>query len=357
VHFVDIDLLRRRAAAVACVAVTLGAAVGCSGTDPGTSATPRTTPRGTPSATGSASGSGSASASAPTSAPASVKPSTTLDPIKVTGSYGAAPKISFKAPYRIQKTRVKVLHMGNGATVPGKAPVTVDYYGVDGRTGKVFDESFSKGKAPATFSLSGVIPGFAKGLQGQKVGSRVLIGITGPDGYDQSGGNAQGGINVGDTLLFVADIIATQLPGPVGKAVAPPAGLPKVTDANGVPSISVPKTAPPTKLTTQVLIKGTGAKVAKTEQVTTNSLGVNWSDGKPVFSTYGSTTGPDTTALTATLPGLATALTGQTVGSRVLVIIPPDQGYPTGNATPSVAPKTTLVFVVDILFTQPPAQR
>ena len=45
-------------------------------------------------------------------------------------------------------------------------------------------------------------------------------------------------------------------------------------------------------------------------------------------------------------------LTGQTVGSRVLLVIPPTDGYPDGNATPSINPDETLVMVVDLLFTQ-----
>ncbi|MGN6503185.1 MAG: FKBP-type peptidyl-prolyl cis-trans isomerase, partial [Pseudolysinimonas sp.] len=44
---------------------------------------------------------------------------------------------------------------------------------------------------------------------------------------------------------------------------------------------------------------------------------------------------------------------GQTVGSRVVVIIPPDQGYGPqgGNASAGIAADDTLVFVVDILAT------
>jgi peptidylprolyl isomerase len=45
-------------------------------------------------------------------------------------------------------------------------------------------------------------------------------------------------------------------------------------------------------------------------------------------------------------------LTDQTVGSRVLLVIPHTDGYPDGNATPSIKPGETLVMVVDLLFTQ-----
>ena len=40
--------------------------------------------------------------------------------------------------------------------------MSVNYYGVNGRTGKKFDESFSRGQ-PVTFSLAQVVPGFGKG--------------------------------------------------------------------------------------------------------------------------------------------------------------------------------------------------
>ena len=175
----------------------------------------------------------------------------------------------------------------------------------------------------------------------------MLVAINSVDGYDPDG-NPQAGINPGDTLLFVVDIIAAQLDGPVGTTVKPPAGLPVVTDTKGVPSIAVPKTDAPTKLVVQALIKGKGAKVAKTDTVVTNYLAVGWTDGATVFDTY--KTGPDTSVVTATIPGLTEALVGQPVGSRLLVIVPPDQGYPDGNATPKVDKDVTLVFVVDILF-------
>ena len=61
---------------------------------------------------------------------------------------------------------------------------------------------------------------------------------------------------------------------------------------------------------------------------------------------------PATAELSGLLPGMVKGLTGQTVGSRVLLVIPPADGYPDGNATPSIKPGETLVIVADVLFTQ-----
>src|SRR5690606_33882440 len=126
-----------------------------------------------------------------------------------------------------------------------------------------------------------------KGLVGQKQGSRVLIAMPGKDGYDASGGTQDGSIQVGDTLIFVVDIVSIPLTGPEGEAVKPAAGLPKVTDKGGKPEISIPKSDPPKELKAQTLIKGKGKKVAETDQVTINYRWQAWKDGRMLEETYG----------------------------------------------------------------------
>jgi peptidylprolyl isomerase len=52
------------------------------------------------------------------------------------------------------------------------------------------------------------------------------------------------------------------------------------------------------------------------------------------------------------VPGFARALIGQTVGSRVLVAIPPSEGYPAGQEPASIPANATMIFVIDILGTK-----
>jgi peptidylprolyl isomerase len=280
-----------------------------------------------------------------------VPASDNFDKVTVTGEYGKAPKVTVKSPWAIDKTRTKVLTPSKGAEVKAGQTVEVNYQGVVGRTGETFDSSFDRG-APVAFSLAQVIPGFSKGLVGQRQGSRVVVAMPGPDGYDPSGGNPQAGIEVGDTLIFVIDLITVQLAGPEGTPVKPKPGLPTVTVNKAQPQITVPKTDPPATLQVQPLIEGKGKKVGENDQITFNYRWVRWSDGKLLEETY--STEPATAALSGLLPGVVKGLTGQPVGSRVLLVIPPADGYPDGNATPSVKPGETLVMVVDLLFTQSP---
>jgi len=313
-----------------------------------------TTPSPSPSASASVSAVASPDASASPSASTTPKPSitasSTTDAITVTGEFGKAPTITVPAPWAIDKSQARVLIPGTGTEITDTSLIEINYHGVDGRTGKVFDESFTSGQT-VSFALSGVIPGFATTLKGQKVGSRVLLAITGPDGYDPNGGAPDVGIEVGDTLVFVVDIVSASLRGPSGAAVTPAAGLPTVSDDIKKPVITVDtKATPPAALVVQPLITGTGRKVAETDGLQVDYAEVAWSTGKVVKQTYGYQ--PVTGALATSLPGWKEALVGQTVGSRVLIVVPPSKAYPAGNRKIGVKEGETMVYVVDILFAQ-----
>ncbi len=307
----------------------------------------------TASATPSAAASSASASATPTVKPTVVK---NLDGITVTPTTpGKEPKVSAKWPLAVEKTTVKQLTKGTGTTVAKGGNVEVNYYGVNARTGKKFDDSFSRGQS-ASFSLQQVVPGFQKAIEGQPVGSRVLVMMTGADGYDSTGGNAQAGILKGDNLVFVIDILSTPYTKATGTAVAPKAGLPTVkADAKGVPSATIPKTAAPTQLVVQPLIKGNGPKkVAATDQVTVNYRAWSWKDGKLLFDDYA--TGAESAAMPELITGWQKGLVNQTTGSRVMIIAPPADAYgAAGNA--KVPADTTVVFVVDILDAQIPVQQ
>jgi peptidylprolyl isomerase len=334
-----------RSAAVLGLAASLLFLFGCGDDEPATDAASPT-----PAAAAPTSASPPASPTpTPTPEPKQIKASNNFDKITVTGGYGEEPKVKVEAPWAIDKTRTKVLEAGKGPVVGEGQSVEVNYYGVNGRTGKKFDDSFSRGQ-PVAFSLAQVVPGFSKGLTGQHQGSRVLIAMPGKDGYDPTGGSPQAGIEVGDTLIFVVDLVGGQLAGPNGSTVQPKEGLPTVTEKGGTPEITIPESDPPTALQVQPLIKGKGKKVGANDAITFNYLWVRWSDGKVLEESYSGK--PASAPLSGLLPGMVKGLDGQTVGSRVLLVIPPSDGYPDGNATPSINPGETLVMVVDLLFTQ-----
>ena len=100
----------------------------------------------------------------------------------------------------------------------------------------------------------------------------------------------------------------------------------------------MPKTAPPKTLVVQPLIKGNGPKVGAGDLVTFDYAWYTW-DGKLVESSYAAE--PGSAELAKLLPGLRKGLVNQTVGSRVLLVVPPADGYPNGNASPKIEKNTT----------------
>lgn len=288
-----------------------------------------------------------ATASPSPSASPSVAPQTSLDGIKVVGKRLKAPKVTFKAPFVIDKTRSRVEIPGKGAVVLETGMVTVHYQGVNGRTGKVFDESFSR-KATATFPLNQVVAGFRLGLTGQKVGSRVLVAAPGTDTYDNYPAEYRPtDYQVGDTLLFVVDIISASVTQPRGTTIRPPAGLPTVTgDAATKPTVTMPPAAAPANMVAQNLIRGIGPAVAKTDTIFARYVGYSWKTGKLIDDQFAT---PSSGALATTIPGWQAGLVGKTVGSRVLLVLPPKFGFPQGNNNPPLEAGDTIVYVIDIL--------
>ena len=133
--------------------------VGCGTDDPA----PAASVSATPSASASATPSPSASA-------AKVKASTSLNGVTATGEYGKEPKLKLDAPWAVDKTRTKVLKPNSSGAVIEGTTVEVNYAGFNARTGKKFDDSFSRGSSIA-FNLGQVVPGFQKGLVGQHQGT------------------------------------------------------------------------------------------------------------------------------------------------------------------------------------------
>ncbi|WP_264059938.1 FKBP-type peptidyl-prolyl cis-trans isomerase [Mycobacterium montefiorense] len=116
-----------------------------------------------------------------------------------------APRVTVTAPFSVSQTQVHTLHVGDGPVVSPVAKVSVCYMGVNGRDGSVFDSSYDRG-APVDFPLTGVVPGFQKGIAGQKVGSTVAVAMVPADGYPE--GQPSAGIRPGDSLIFAIKILS-----------------------------------------------------------------------------------------------------------------------------------------------------
>jgi peptidylprolyl isomerase len=103
------------------------------------------------------------------------------------------------------KFHVVPLIEGEGDPVKENDSITVDYFGAVWGGDKPFDESYSREPTSFTLAKGSLIDGWVKGLDGVKVGSRVMLIIPSELGYGEQGSGED--IPGGSTLVFVIDVL------------------------------------------------------------------------------------------------------------------------------------------------------
>jgi len=306
-------------------------------------------------------GSSKPSASASSSSSAAANNSNANASVKVTGAFGATPAVSIPKLKANNNLTVKTVIQGTGPTVTKSDAMAANFvlYFWDGTSNSLKANTFTSNP---TVIGGTMLPGLETALIGQKVGSRVLAVIPPADGYGTAG-NSQLGITGTTTLVFVIDVIKSyaDTASASGTQVSSGGGtLPTVTaHAGSAPTITIPPNNPPSGLVTKTLIKGSGPKVAKGQYVIAQYTGYIWRT-KKVFDSSWSSGSPFGFVIGASpeqvISGWDTGLTGQTVGSRVMLVIPPKDAYgSTGASQAGITGTDTLVFVVDIIDAFKPA--
>jgi FKBP-type peptidyl-prolyl cis-trans isomerase len=123
-----------------------------------------------------------------------------------TNTDGKAPSIDLPKVSPPKNLVANYVIEGAGPAVKSSDTVLVQYKGVLWDGGKQFDSTYDRGQ-PASLPLNSVVPGYAQGMTGKKVGSRVLIVIPPKLGYGTQGQPPT--IPANSTLIFSVDIIGT----------------------------------------------------------------------------------------------------------------------------------------------------
>ncbi len=278
------------------------------------------------------------------------------DAVDVSGELGAKPTVTIGFPTAAKVTERTVVIAGDGDTAVEGDTVNVQFTIFNGTTGEELTGT-DYTDAGATFfpvDPEQFLVGVVKILECSQVGSRV-VGVIPPADSFADAGSEQLGVAPGEDIVFVVDILSIEPPAtpPLAKADGEdqPAtdGFPTVVlDGDGRPTITIPNAAPPTELKLALLKKGGGATVQPGSDVVVHYVGINWNT-KVIFDESWARGAPATFNTGGVIAGFTAALEGQTIGSQVIVIIPPDQGYGAAGSPPDIGGTDTLVFVVDIL--------
>lgn len=326
-------VVRTKITAILAVSAATLLLAGCASSGSGSSSTPSSSAK---------------SASAACSAP---KSGSVSDAVKVAGAKGAEPTVTFSKPLKATSTERSYVTKGSGEEADKGTTVDVALVAYNATSGAKLTSNGYAGTAtiPITVGDNTMIPGLTDAIECAPVGSRLVTTASAKDAWGGADPSSVGSLKSTDSVIFVVDILDAVPTKADGASQPAQAGFPTVKLASdGKPTITIPKTTPPTTTKIEVLKKGTGPTVASGDSVTLQYQGVNWRTGKVFDQSWGR--GLATLQTSQVVPGFSKALVGQTVGSQVLVVIPPADGYGSkGQSQAGIKGTDTLVFVVDIL--------
>lgn len=273
--------------------------------------------------------------------------------VSAPGALGTKPTVDF--PGKLVSTSPSVATIWEGSGAPVENGDYVDFNAVV-VTGKDKSEltatSYAAGKTERLHVKVGTNV-LSESFLCQTVGSRFALAGTVDEIFGAVTGNA---LQPTDTVVVVFDVEAAFHGTSRGIPQLAQDGMPAVTaDPTGRPGVAIPKTDAPDELRISTLTKGDGAVVAEGQTVVAhysafvwggNSFDNTWDKDHPAELVAQDFTANDGKGV---IPGFAKALIGQTIGSRVLTVIPPAEGYPTDQWPTAIPDGATLVFVIDIL--------
>lgn len=209
------------------------------------------------------------------------------------------------------------MRLGTGTTAVTGDTLTVMYRGSLQSDGKVFDDSYEKGKAPFTFELGAghVIKGWDQGMRDMKVGGKRILCIPPDLAY---GDHAVGPIPAKSTLIFEIELLHVRKKG-------------------AKPMIEIEELAAG---------QGEGAKMGDKIEVHYIGTFLNGEKfdsskdrGQPLAVEIGKT---------GLIKGFTDGLIGLKVGGRRKVTIPYELAYGEQGRGP-IPPKATLVFELELV--------
>ncbi|PFG30953.1 FKBP-type peptidyl-prolyl cis-trans isomerase [Paramicrobacterium agarici] len=271
--------------------------------------------------------------------------------VAVEGSRGDAPTATFETPLDVEKTERTIVSEGDGEeTAHGDwAGIEVTLY--NAATGeKVQSSSYAGAPMQVMIADDALIPALVRAIECVPAGSRVVSVSPAADAWGEEG-SSDGAIGPGDGVVIVADVLSITPEKATGEPQDVDPALPAVTlDKTGAPTVTIPDGEAPADFQLGVLKKGDGITVEDGDSVTVQYQGVNWRTGEVFDQSWGDA--PAQFGTGQVIAGFTKALVGQTVGSQVIAVIPPEDGYGAqGSESAGIKGTDTLVFVVDILAT------
>jgi peptidylprolyl isomerase len=275
-----------------------------------------------------------------------------LSSVEIAGEPGTDPEVTWGGELEADEIETDVITEGDGDAIETGDQVLAHIWIGNGFTQEKAYSTY-EGSEPQLLTVDEkqLSPLFLSGLEGQKVGSRVAIAASAETAFGEAG-NPQLNIGNKDTVLTIVDVISAVEDSPEGKDQKAPSWAPGLQGDEDAPTgFDFAGTPEPTDtLRSAVLVQGEGEVVEKGQTMAVNYLGQVYDGKQPFDESYSAQPTAFPIGVGSVVEGWDKALVGQTVGSRVVLAIPPDLGYgDKGNPQAGIKGTDTLYFVVDIL--------
>lgn len=277
--------------------------------------------------------------------------------VSATGAVGSQPEVDFPTPLTVSSSQSAVLETGEGARISRGDVVDMQATLLDATSGEVIGAtSYSADGEPVRRAAGSGLDVLADAVQCATVGSRIAVVSTWADFYGDAEVATNQGVDPEGSVVLVLDLEESFLGRANGTPQLGAEGVPAVvTTPDGVPGVTIPNSDAPSELIAHTLVLGGGQPLESGDPAVLHYTGIVWESGT-IFDSSWERGAPTTFPIVSfdddpagIVPGLAQALEGKTVGSQVVVVIPPELGYPEGQAPATIPAGSTMVFVVDIL--------
>lgn len=249
--------------------------------------------------------------------------------VEVSDDTSTEPVVNFTAPLEIDQLEVTTLVEGDGPELADGDLVLVQALLLDAVSKEVHINTWLSEPRAMHLTVSEAGEGLYTALLGAQPGARILLKE--PPTEDE--------LNSG--RVVVLDVLPSQVAGAENEP------------RDDLPSVEInPETGPeitinqglevPSETVSQTLVKGEGRQVRPGQIVTMNYHGVRWEDGVVIDTTWDDDHLPRSYQVgVGELPaGLESGIVEQRIGSRIMLVLPPTEGYPSEGVT---------VFVLELL--------
>lgn len=276
-----------------------------------------------------------------------------LAAVEVTGEVGEPPVVEWPEEFTAGDAESETLVTGDGPAIAEDGTALVHYW-----IGNGFDQSEALSTytaLPEALDLGNTeLPAaLTEPVVGATVGSRVVTSVLAEEVFGEIG-NPTIGVSNADPLLLVVDVLGpTPLDEPFveeGTGFAPDLVLGEDGRPEAMRFMGRPR--PTGQLQVQTLVEGDGEELKASDVVMVDYLGQVYAKPKPFDTSFDGQ--PLVQSLSGLVEGWQQALVGTTVGSRVVLAIPPRLGYGAeGNEGAGIRGTDTIYFVIDILGRAP----